>query len=210
MPENNRPPMAENDSGRLGRPKERIMLNTKPSALITEQATVGNDQSLVRIPIELRIEIVSRPDREVYGWCYLARGVASPRAVIIVLNRNCWLTERALAKADTRLTRLLVAQAFFDRARRARELAELFKTLKAELVPEKIYADSALLSIRAINHPRFAVVTKLPIYGENKPTETRFLLSTVSVLMSKGAAAASWVKLKEAKRRRETNCDTAC
>jgi hypothetical protein len=107
MPENNRPPMAENDSGRLGRPKERIMLNTKPSALITEQATVGNDQSLVRIPIELRIEIVSRPDREVYGWCYLARGVASPRAVIIVLNRNCWLTERALTKADTRLTRLL-------------------------------------------------------------------------------------------------------
>jgi hypothetical protein len=162
------------------------------SAPIVAEPKGTNKSDRVRIPVELRIEIVNRSDRDAYSWAYLTRGVPSPRAICVALNRNCWVTARALSKTDIRLLKLLVAQCLFDRLSRDRWLAAVLEAFEAELVPEGCYADTALLATRAVKSPRFAVLPRLPIYGETPTASVRYFISTISTLMRKRDAAKPW------------------
>jgi hypothetical protein len=90
--------------------------------------------------VELWIEVVSRPDREVFGWTLMATRAPKTKAVLISLNRHHALVHQCFELGDSPTLALLagicVAELLLTRQKREAWLAATLAKLRETLLPE--------------------------------------------------------------------------
>jgi hypothetical protein len=156
----------------------------------------------VEVPIELRLEVCNRRDRDPASWAYLARGVQAERAIVGVLNRNCALTDKALFKATLEVVRFLYALAIVERllwSARALPAQETYAHLRKLFLEEAIepWRAMILLASRLAAHELLKPIAGLPIFGANQVSDTRHLVGSIMVSMSAASTTAPWLKRKQ-------------
>jgi hypothetical protein len=100
--------------------------------------------------VELWLEIITRSDRQVFGWCYLADRPLGKKAIVIVLNRHHRLVEKSLKDGEGRTLALLISLSLSEfllcRQKRIACVGAALKRLREALLPGHTVVGCQLLA----------------------------------------------------------------